>query len=191
MLTTNIDIADRLINGQMETVIKIEVDGNTKKTNIVFIKFDDSEAGKDAIAKHSNNFAHNNQAVPIVPVLTKIKVKPGKPSSPEIQRRQFPLKLAYAFTVHKVQGLTLKNVVISFDLLKQRSFNYGQIYVALSRSTTLQGLHILGNIEIKHVKANPRVDKEYERLRKISSITSSLPLNMSWQSQILVSKLAC
>lgn len=64
----------------MGTVIKIEVDGNTKKTNIVYIKFDDSEAGKDAIAKHSNNFAYNNQAVPIVPVLTKIKIKPGKPS---------------------------------------------------------------------------------------------------------------
>ena len=140
----------------------------------MYIKFDDSEAGKDAIAKHSNNFAHNSQAVPIVPVLTKIKIKPGKPSSSEIQRTQFPLTLAYACTVHKVQGLTLKNVVISFDLLKQRSFNYGQIYVALSRSTTLQGLHILGNIEMKHVKANPKVDKEYERLRKISSITSSL-----------------
>ena len=175
MLTTNIDIADRLINGQMGTVIKIEVDGNTKKTNIVYIKFDDSEAGKDAIAKHSNNFAQNNQVVPIIPVLTKIKIKPDKPSSPEIQRTQFPLTLAYACTIHKVQGLTLKNVVISFDLLKQPFFNYGQIYVALSRSTALQGLYILGNIEMKHIKANPKVDKEYERLREISSITSSLP----------------
>lgn len=64
--------------------------------------------------------------------------------------------------------------VYSFDLLKQRSFNYGQIYVALSRSTSLQGLHILGNIEMKHVKANPKVDEEYEKLREISSITSSL-----------------
>ena len=175
MLTTNIDIADRLMNGQMGTVIKIEVDGNTKKTNIVYIKFDDSEAGKDAIARHSNNFAYNNQVVPIIPVLTKIKIKPDKPSSPEIQRTQFPLTLAYACTIHKVQGLTLKNVVISFDLLKQPFFNYGQIYVALSRSTALQGLHILGNIEMKHIKANPKVDKEYERLREISSITSSLP----------------
>ena len=77
--------------------------------------------------------------------------------------------------IHKVQGLTLKNVVISFDLLKQPFFNYGQIYVALSRSTALQGLHILGNIEMKHIKANPKVDKEYERFREISSITSSLP----------------
>ena len=84
------------------------------------------------------------------------------------------MTLAYACTVHKVQGLTLKNVVISFDLLKQRSFNYGQIYVALSHSTTLQGLHILGNIEMKHVNGNPKVEKEYERLQKISSITSSL-----------------
>lgn len=59
-MLTNIDIADRLINGQEGTVIKIEVDGNTKKANIVYIKFDDdSETGKDATARHSNNFAHN------------------------------------------------------------------------------------------------------------------------------------
>ena len=55
MLTTNIDSADRLINGHKGTVIKIEVDGNTTKTNIVYINFNDSEAGKDAIEKHSNN----------------------------------------------------------------------------------------------------------------------------------------
>ena len=77
----------------------------------------------------------------------------------------------------------MKKVVISFDLLEQRSFNYGQIYVALSRSTSLQGLHILGNIEMKHVKANPKVHQEYERLREISPITNSL----SSQLQLTVS----
>lgn len=79
----------------------------------MYIRFDDTEAGKEAIAKHSNNFAHNDQAVPILPVLTNIKIKPGKPSSPEIQRTQFSLTLAYACTVHKVQGLTFKMLLLA------------------------------------------------------------------------------
>ena len=37
----------------------------------------------------------------------------------------------------------------------------------------MQGLHILGNIEMKHVKANPKVHQEYERSREISPITNS------------------
>lgn len=179
MLTTNIDIADRLINGQMGTVIKITLSEKTQKPNIVYIKFDDSEAGRRAITKHSNSFARHNNVVPIEPVLTKIKIRPGKPSSPEIQRTQFPLTLGYACTVHKVQGLTLKKVVVSFDLLKQRSFNYGQIYVAISRSTSLQGLHVLGNIKMKHVKANPKVHQEYKRLREILPNTNSLSSQLS------------
>ena len=39
------------------------------------------------------------------------------------------------------------------------------MYVALSRSTSLQGLHILGEINNNHVKADPRVHLEYDRLR--------------------------
>lgn len=39
------------------------------------------------------------------------------------------------------------------------------MYVALSRSTSLQGLHILGEINNNHVKADPRVHHEYDRLR--------------------------
>lgn len=44
----------------MGIVIKIEVDGNIKKINIVYIKFDDSEVGKDVIVKYWNNFVYNN-----------------------------------------------------------------------------------------------------------------------------------
>ena len=79
------------------------------------------------------------------------------------------------YYIHKVQGLTLENIVISFNLIKQRAFNYGQIYVGLSRSTSLQGMHILGQIESKHVKANRKVSEEYQRLRTISRSTTLLP----------------
>ncbi|XP_068738034.1 ATP-dependent DNA helicase PIF1-like [Montipora capricornis] len=45
MLTNNIDIADRLINGQLGTVVKIEVNQNNKKPTIIYVKFDDAKAG--------------------------------------------------------------------------------------------------------------------------------------------------
>ena len=173
MLTTNINIQDRLINGQMGTVIKIGINTNNER-NVLYVKFDDEKAGKTTINTSSNSFAKENRLVPIEPVLAKIKVRPGKASSPEIQRIQFPIALSWACTVHKVQGLTLQNVVVRLDLRKQRYFNYGQIYVALSRATSLQGLHILGEMQSKHIKANPKVKEEYERLRDSSSYFDTL-----------------
>lgn len=76
-----------------------------KNQTLYTLSFDDSDAEKNATTKHSNSFARHNNVVPIDPVLTKIKIRPGKPSSPEIQRTQFPLTLGYACTAHKVQGL--------------------------------------------------------------------------------------
>ena len=78
---------------------------------------------------------------------------------------QFPLSLAYACTVHKVQGLTLPNVVFSFILEKQRNFNSGQIYVAISRVRALTNLYISGNVDQKEVRANRHALDEYDRLR--------------------------
>ena len=183
MITTNISIADRLINGQMGTVFKIDVNQNTQKPTVLYIKFDDPNAGKDLTNTHGNPFARENKVVPIEPVLAKIKIRPGKASSPEIQRVQFPITLAWACTIHKVQGLTLEKVVISSELIKQRAFNYGQIYVALSRATSLQGLYILGKIESNHIKANPKVLKEYQRLRNeciVPHFTTVLQDNFSF-----------
>ena len=126
-------------------------------------------AGNSTIRNSSSSFATENNVVPIQPVLARIKVTPRKPSSPKIQRLQFPLTRAWACTEHKVQGLTLDNIVVSFDLNRQKCFNFGQVYVALSRATSLSGLHILGNLENKHIRANPKVHEEYERLCKLSS----------------------
>ena len=60
-----------------------------------------------------------------------------------------------------MQGLRLPKIVVSFDLHRQRNFNYGQIYVALSRVTSLEGLDITGSVSAATMKANPWVMEEY------------------------------
>jgi ATP-dependent DNA helicase PIF1 len=56
------------------------------------------------------------------------------------KRFQIPLVVAYAITIHKAQGLTLDEVVINF----RKAFSPGQVYVALSRVKSLNGLYITG-----------------------------------------------
>ena len=102
VLTTNLNIEDRLINGQMETVSKIKYNDTSQKPQVIYIKFDDESAGLETIRKSGDLYAMENHAVPIVPVVAKIKVKTSRPSSSEIQRTQYPLSLAWACTIHKV-----------------------------------------------------------------------------------------
>ena len=164
MLTSNIDVLDKLSNGQIGTVFHIKLNSNQAVTKI-YIKFDDDSAGLKRIG--TDKFARQNNCIPIERVEAKIKVKTTKLSSPEIKRTQFPLMLAWACTVHKVQGKQFKEIVISFDLFKQRSWNNGQImYVALSRVTSLDGLYLTGEYNDSAIKADARATIEYNNMRE-------------------------
>lgn len=54
------------------------------------------------------------------------------------------MALPWASTVHRVQGLSLNEGIISFQLQLLKSFNQGQIYVALSTVKTSEGTHLIG-----------------------------------------------
>jgi ATP-dependent exoDNAse (exonuclease V) alpha subunit len=73
---------------------------------------------------------------------------------------QIPLRLAWAITVHKSQGMSLDEAAIDLSQV----FEYGQGYVALSRVRRLSGLHLLGWNE-KAFKVHPQVSEADESFR--------------------------
>jgi ATP-dependent exoDNAse (exonuclease V) alpha subunit len=67
---------------------------------------------------------------------------------------QYPLRLAWAMTIHKAQGLTLDRVYLD---LARRLFAHGQAYVALSRARSLEGLELSRPLTPGDIISDPRI----------------------------------
>ena len=89
-------------------------------------------------------------------------------------RVQFPMKLAWAVTIHKCQGLTLPEIVANMSPSKG-SFSPGQAYVAFSRVHKLEKLHII-KYTPEQMKVGPNVAVEMNRLCK--NLVPSIPPNL-------------
>src|SRR5438309_669281 len=73
-------------------------------------------------------------------------------------------RLAWAVTIHKSQGQTYEAVALD---LTHDTFAHGQLYVALSRCTSLSGLYLKHPIQDKHIIVEPKVIAFMKRVRVI------------------------
>ena len=115
------------------------------------------------------DFVGGTTVVPVVKFLNGITM-PIQPKVyqhgdyPRLGIEQVPLRLAWAFTIHKSQGVTLD--LAQMDL-GSNVFEYGQSYVGLSRIRTLDGLYLSG-FNPQKIKTNPRVAAFYESIGVIT-----------------------
>lgn len=92
--------------------------------------------------------------------------------TPYIQRvKQYPFKLGYAFTIHKSQGQSFDEMLLD---LKSNIFASGQLYVALSRVRTLDGLYLTRPVAFSDIIVDEKIIQflEYLKTGEVSPISS-------------------
>ena len=187
MLIRNLDIADGLVNGSQGKVIgfiKSKPDTSTTIAAVLVI-FDSPKVG--TIARQTSHFSLELRAHPMATPILRFEASftiTRKNKKLTICRYQFPLKLSWSCTIHKVQGLTVSEIVVSF----KNRFANGQAYVALSRATSLTGLHIL-DFQPQKLIASKSVQKEMERLKETRSIPLYYQFLRNTQDSIIISVL--
>ena len=156
MLTYNLDVTDGLSNGATGTVSHIVIIAGTVVN--ILVEFNDPKIGVKAkrLSQYRQNYPNS---VPISRQEASFNI--GVRKCINAIRRQFPLWLSWASTIHKVQGLTTDSRVVSFE----GKIFPGQAYVALSRVTSLNGLNIL-KFDPAQINADCAVVREMERLHK-------------------------
>lgn len=145
MLLVNIDVKRGLVNGSRGVVTRflesktLNGKGKEKVKYRPIIRFGNTEKTEMAVSRHGYEIKHGNHLIATI--------------------YQIPLKLAYAVTVHKSQGLTLDSAMINL----RGVFEYGQAYVALSRVRDINSL-FLKNATKATFKAHPKALEFYRQL---------------------------
>ncbi|CAJ2506811.1 Uu.00g079970.m01.CDS01 [Anthostomella pinea] len=139
-----------------------EADAGSKKKIKAFSR--DTDGSKDMKEYPIVRFTStdgSHRVLLCIPEDWKVELPTGEVQA---SRKQLPLILAWALSIHKAQGQTLERVKVDLG----KVFEKGQAYVALSRAVSKQGLQVL-RFEKSKVMAHPRVIQFYNKLYSAES----------------------
>ena len=180
MLVLNIDTSDSLVNGSLGVIVDIitEADGKVK---CIIVKFDNKKMG----AKRRDTYldiAERYKDVRGTPIFRKdIKYHLGSGEKVHAARGtvfQFPIKLAFAITGHKMQGQTIKRgskLVVNWSNILPPALGY----VMCSRCEAMEDLFIAGRFDPEKIRCHPNALEEANRLDGISLSNLSIERDRS------------
>ena len=174
MLINNVSLQDKLVNGVTGVVINVVYHhykkGEEKLVLAVVVKFNDPTVGEETrrTYQHLSKSIKDDGGVPIffTPMTYGI---PGRNSNSKhgatVTITQVPLNLGYAFTAHKLQGVTLKK---GTDLYIHKTvwIQPGMAYVMLSRCEDIENVFLDNDFPFKCIKAEKQSLEETKRLEK-------------------------
>ena len=139
-------------NGKMGTVLEISSAGN-----VLVEAFEGGLVEVEPVVWENVQYEIDPQTQEIIPVVV------GK-------FRQLPLRIAWAVTIHKSQGLTFDKVIIDAGA----AFAFGQVYVALSRCRTLEGISLETPISASALYNDSHISRFNQAVSPFASVQSSL-----------------
>ena len=173
MLTANLDTKDHLTNGTFGTVEDFEITVNadgTQEVKSVLVEFDLADAGLNLRMKRPDLRQRygDRYITPITAIQENYSLGKKKTlGGAKIPVIQFPLRLAFAATVHKMQGDTVhKPMKLVVDLTGRKSAAVG--YVALSRIQELEQLIITGSFSRDRLYPSTEALDELKRMKDIA-----------------------
>ena len=167
MMTYNVDTSDGLTNGARGELIGVIEDTNGNISKLV-VKFERDSIGREK-RKHNPGISSKYPGgTPIEKVNFPFSISKSKKSIINTAMViQFPLRLAFACTVHKIQGATIpkpRKVILNVT----DTFAAAMVYVMLSRVCTLKQIFILNQFEESKMYPNKKALEELERLDQTS-----------------------
>ena len=171
MVVMNVNTMDSLVNGMIGVVLDIITDETNGKVKCIIVKFDVEKAGADQRKQYSHiadKYKEDN-GTPIFRQKVRYHLTGAGKKVHAVTGTcfQFPLKLAFAITGHKMQGQTIKTgskLVVNWSNILPS----GLAYVMCSRTESIDDLYIAGQFNPKKIQANPKALTEAKRLDEIS-----------------------
>ena len=190
MIIHNIDTSDCLTNGQLGVLVDV-IKTTKGEADKLIIKLNSKNSGIQNRARFPGLAARYPECVFIERITNQyaIRKRSGDVSS-TASVIQFPIKLAFAITSHKIQGQTIPmpiKVAVDIDSV----FDDAQTHVILSRVQQIDQIYIVNGIDESKIRTSAIGLAETERLAKLSLNTNPTPWQAKCSDTVKVISMNC